>query len=216
MQIFSPSAVIALKLGAGAVTVAVAAGLFAWRTYVAPRPSVGSPVEQIVPFSHKHHAGDDGIDCRYCHVSVETSAFAGIPSLATCMTCHSQLFSDAPMLRAVRESFAGARPFAWKRIHDLPDFVYFDHSIHITKGIGCSTCHGEVDRMPLTWRVASLHMQWCLACHREPERYLRSQDQVFDMRWSPPADQASRGKQLREAYHLHSTEVLTSCSTCHR
>jgi hypothetical protein len=216
MQVFSPGAVIALKLGTLVVALLIVASLLTWRSVIAPRPAVGSPVEQVIPFSHKHHVGDDGIDCRYCHTSVERSAFAGIPPLSTCMTCHSQLFSDAPLLDVLRQGFADARPFAWNRVHDLPDFVYFDHSIHISKGVGCSTCHGSVDTMPLTQRVASLRMQWCLDCHRKPERYLRSPGEVFDLAWHPPADQLERGRRLRDRYHLHSTDVLTSCSTCHR
>jgi Cytochrome c7 and related cytochrome c/Class III cytochrome C family len=216
MQLFSPRAVIGMKVGAIGAVIVVIAAILAWRRSVAPRPAVGAPVDQPVPFSHKHHAGDDGIDCRYCHTSVETSAFAGIPPLSTCMTCHSQLFTDAPLLAPLRASFAGQQTLAWQRVHDLPDFVYFDHSIHIAKGVGCSTCHGAVDTMPLTSRVASLHMQWCLDCHREPERYLRPKSQVFNMKWQAPPDQRVLGKKLRAIYHIHPSSVLTSCSTCHR
>src|SRR5881398_732270 len=121
-------------------------------------------VEQPLQFSHMHHVTDDGIDCRYCHTSVETSAFAGIPPTRTCMNCHSQLFADSPYLEAVRESWHTGRPIRWTRVHDLPDFAYFDHSIHVHKGVGCSTCHGRVDEMPLMWQVASLQMEWCLGC----------------------------------------------------
>ena len=216
MQIFTPGAIIALKLGAIATAALLAVGILAWRTVIAPRPARGSPLEQPIPFSHRHHAGDDGLDCRYCHDSVETSAFAGIPSLSTCMTCHSQLFTDAPVLAVLRDSFARGQGLAWRRVHHLPEFVYFDHSIHVAKGIGCSSCHGRVDQMPLTARTAPLQMQWCLACHRHPESSLREPSQVFDMQWQPPADQAERGRRLRTTYHLHSTEVLTACSTCHR
>jgi hypothetical protein len=205
-----------MKVSALGALIVITTAVLAWRRSIAPRPAVGAPVDQPVPFSHKHHVGDDGIDCRYCHTSVETSAFAGIPPLSTCMTCHSQLFPDAPLLAPVRASFAGQRTLAWRRVHDLPDFVYFDHSIHIAKGVGCSTCHGAVDTMPLTWRVASLHMEWCLECHRNPERYLRPKSEVFNMKWRPPSDQLARGSRLRAKYHIHSTTVLTSCSTCHR
>jgi hypothetical protein len=216
MQLFSAEAVIALKLSALGMVMVTVAALLGWRTLIAPRPAMNAPVEQIVPFSHKHHAGDDGIDCRYCHSSVETAAFAGIPPLSTCMTCHSQLFTDAPLLAPLRAAFAGLQPLAWNRVHHLPEFAYFDHSVHIANGIGCSSCHGRVDTMPLTFRVASLHMEWCLGCHRAPERYLRPRSEIFDMTWQPPPDQLARGRRLRAAYHLHSTEVLTSCSTCHR
>jgi hypothetical protein len=153
---------------------------------------------QPVQFSHKHHAGDDGIDCRYCHTTVETSSFAGIPPTATCMNCHSQLFANSPFLEPVRESFRTDRPIEWTRVHDLPDFVYFDHSIHVNKGVGCTTCHGQVDRMPLMWQASSLQMQWCLDCHREPERYVRPRDAVFRVDYQPPSDQMELGRRLVE------------------
>jgi len=172
--------------------------------------------EQPVQFSHKHHVADDGIDCRYCHTSVETSAFAGIPPTRTCMNCHSQLFADSPYLEAVRESWHTGRPIRWTRVHDLPDFAYFDHSIHVHKGVGCSTCHGRVDEMPLMWQVASLQMEWCLGCHRNPERVLRPRDKIYDMEWQPPRDQIERGKELAKLYRIQPVEVLTSCDTCHR
>jgi hypothetical protein len=174
------------------------------------------PREQPVQFSHKHHVGDDGIDCRYCHTSVEKSAFAGIPPTKTCMNCHSQLFADSPYLEPVRESWRTGKPIEWVRVHDLPDFAYFNHAIHVNKGVGCSTCHGRVDLMPLTFQVASLQMQWCLECHREPERFLRPKDQIFNMEWEPPANQLELGRQLSEQYKTPSKAVLTSCSTCHR
>ena len=178
--------------------------------------SEGEERQQPVQFSHEHHVLDDGIDCRYCHTSVETSSFAGIPPLATCMTCHWTLYSDAPLLEPLRAAYAGKTTLAWNRVHDLPDFVYFDHSIHIAKGVGCSTCHGRVDRMPLVRRVVSLDMQWCLACHRHPESYLREPGRIFDMDWRPPPDQEARGAALRQRYGLRSTRQLTDCSTCHR
>lgn len=216
MQIFTAKSVIALKLGAlGAVALAVAA-ILSWRAAVSSEPAENAPLHQPIPFSHKHHAGDDGIDCRYCHGAVETSAFAGIPPLSTCMTCHSQLFTDAPALALLRDSYARGQGLVWRRVHNLPDFVYFDHSVHIAKGVGCSTCHGRIDRMPLTERVVSLQMQWCLDCHQRPERYLRPADKIFDMGWQPPPDQQQQGRALRVRYRLHSREVLTACSTCHR
>ncbi|HEY7545322.1 MAG TPA: cytochrome c3 family protein, partial [Blastocatellia bacterium] len=174
------------------------------------------PREQPVQFSHKHHVGDVGIDCRYCHTSVETSAFAGIPPTKTCMNCHSQLFADSPYLEPVRESFRTGRPIKWTRVHDLPDFAYFNHSIHVTKGVGCSTCHGQIDQMPLIYQQASLQMEWCLQCHRQPEQFLRPKDKVFDMTWQPPADQLEQGRRLIVEYKTPSVDVLTSCSTCHR
>ncbi len=173
-------------------------------------------VEQPIPFSHKHHVADDGIDCRYCHTSVETSAFAGIPPTRTCMNCHSLLFADSPFLEPVRASYRTGVPIEWNRVHKLADFVYFDHSIHIAKGIGCATCHGQVDQMPLVRQVASLQMEWCLDCHRQPEKYLRPKDQVFNMSYQPPSNQIALGLQLKQDYHIRSAQELTSCSTCHR
>jgi hypothetical protein len=172
--------------------------------------------EQPIQFSHERHVAGNGIDCRYCHTSVEQSRFAGIPPTKTCMNCHSQIFSNSSFLEPVRSSYATGRPLHWTRVHDLPDFVYFDHSIHVAKGVGCTTCHGRIDRMPLTRRVASLYMQWCLECHRAPEQYLRPRDRVFDVAWQAPPDQLERGRALAKAYHLRSTRELTDCSTCHR
>jgi hypothetical protein len=169
--------------------------------------------DQPVAFSHKHHVGDDGIDCRYCHTSVETSSFAGLPPTETCMTCHSQIWADSPMLEPVRASFRNNTPLRWTRVHDLPDFVYFDHSIHVKKGIGCSSCHGAVDEMPMMWRENTLLMEWCLACHREPERYVRPREAVFRMDWTPPPNQHDVGRKLVEQYKIRS---LTDCYTCHR
>src|SRR5712691_7325734 len=172
-----------------------------------------TPLEQPVPFSHKHHVGDDGIDCRYCHNSVETSSFAGIPPTKTCMTCHSQIWADSPTLAPVRESFREDKSIQWTRVHNLPGFVYFDHSIHVHKGIGCSTCHGRVDKMPLMWRENTLYMDWCLECHRQPERFVRPREYVFSMDYLPPADQLALGRKLVREYKI---QKLTSCSTCHR
>jgi hypothetical protein len=131
------------------------------------------------------------------------------------MTCHSQLFTDSPMLAPVVASFESGAPLQWNRVHDLPDFVYFNHSIHIAKGVGCATCHGRLDRMPLVWRTASLEMQWCLDCHRAPQKYLRPEDRVFDPGWQAQGDQLALGKRLVEQYRLH-TASLTDCSICHR
>jgi hypothetical protein len=173
----------------------------------------GVPLEQPVPFSHKHHVGDAGIDCRYCHTSVEESAFAGIPPTKTCMNCHAQLWAESPMLEPVRQSFRTGESIVWSRVHRLADFVYFNHAIHVKKGIGCVTCHGRVDRMPLTWRENTLYMDWCLECHRAPERFVRPREQVFSMDWQPPEDQLSLGQKLVKEYKI---QKLTDCSVCHR
>jgi hypothetical protein len=214
-QVFEPRLVLQLKLGALAVVALALTGLVAWRVSIAPHPAIGEPAEQVVPFSHKHHVGDVGLDCRYCHTSVEQSAFAGIPPTHTCMTCHAQLFTQQPMLAPVEHSFRSGEPLQWNRVHDLPDFVYFNHSVHVAKGVGCVTCHGRVDRMPLTWRIAPLEMQWCLDCHRTPEKYLRPVEHVFDMDWQPAEAQLALGKRLVDAYHIHKA-TLADCSTCHR
>lgn len=195
-------------------------GVLAWLGAELSRSSyatqAGVAREQPVQFSHKHHAGDDGIDCRYCHTTVEQSAFAGIPPTKTCMNCHSQIFANSPYLEPIRESWRTGKPIQWTRVHDLPDFVYFDHSIHVSKGVGCATCHGRVDLMPLTWQAASLQMEWCLNCHRHPERFVRPRDQVFNMVWEPPPNQIEEGRRLMKDYKILDAAHLTSCETCHR
>src|SRR5512146_3111833 len=142
---------------------------------------------QPVPFSHQHHVSGLGIDCRYCHTSVEVSSFAGIPPTKTCMNCHSQIWTTAPMLAPVRQSFQSGRSLVWTRGNDLPAYVYFDHSIHLKKGVGCYSCHGPVDRMALMLPYATLQMEWCLNCHRAPEKFLRPRDEVFNMSYQPPS-----------------------------
>jgi len=173
-------------------------------------------VEQPIQFSHAHHVGGIGLDCRYCHTSVEESAFANIPPTKTCMNCHSQIWTNAPILEPVRASFRENRPLHWTRVNDLPDFVYFNHSIHVKKGVGCATCHGPVDRMPLMYQEATLMMSWCLDCHRNPAKYVRPREQVFNMAWEPPADDPDLGERLVKEYKIASVQQLTSCSTCHR
>jgi hypothetical protein len=173
-------------------------------------------VEQPIQFSHAHHVGGMGIDCRYCHTSVEESAFANIPPTKTCMNCHSQIWSTAPILEPVRASFRENRPLQWTRVHDLPDFVYFNHSIHVKQGVGCATCHGPVDRMPLMYQEATLMMSWCLDCHRNPAKFVRPRDQVYNMAWERPADDPDLGERLVKEYRIGSVDQLTSCSTCHR
>ncbi len=193
---------------------------------------------QPVPFSHQHHVAGLGIDCRYCHTSVETSGFAGIPPTKTCMNCHSQIWTNAPMLEPVRESYRTGKSLVWTRVNRLPDFVYFDHSIHVNKGVGCNSCHGPVDKMPLMFNYASLQMEWCLNCHRAPEKFLRphkvvgsEDDQVFNMAYEQPTkykpvtipgvstpftSQEELGTYLKQANHVRSVRDITSCNTCHR
>jgi hypothetical protein len=173
--------------------------------------------EQPVQFSHKHHVGDDGIDCRYCHTGVETSAVAGIPPTKTCMNCHSVLYNNASYLEPIRASYANDKSIEWVKVHRLADFAYFNHSIHVNKGVGCSTCHGQVNQMPLVFQANTLLMQWCLDCHRNPEAVLREKkEDVFSMDWKSPANQEEIGKRLAAERHIRSTAELTSCSTCHR
>ncbi len=172
--------------------------------------------EQPVQFSHQHHVAGIGIDCRYCHTSVEKAASAGIPPTKTCMNCHSQIWSTSPTLEPVRASFRTGESIKWTRVHDLPDFVYFNHSIHVNKGVGCETCHGRVDRMPLTWQQNSLRMEWCLECHRNPEKYVRPREFVTTMGYQPEGDQAEIGRRLVHEYNILDARTLTSCNTCHR
>jgi hypothetical protein len=175
--------------------------------------------QQPVQFSHKHHVGDDGIDCRYCHTSVEKAASAGMPSTSTCMNCHKQIWAGSPYLEPVRASFRSGKPLEWIRVHDLPDFTYFNHSIHVKKGVGCSTCHGRVDQMPIAYQASSLQMEWCLQCHRNPEKFVRPREKVFDMDWRPEnnsKEEIAQGRDLMKLYHIQGANVLTSCSTCHR
>jgi hypothetical protein len=173
--------------------------------------------EQPVPFSHEHHVSGLGIDCRYCHTSVEETGFAGIPPTETCMSCHSQIWTNAQMLEPVRASYRNGTPLKWTRVHDLPDFVYFNHSIHVKKGIGCESCHGRVDKMPLMWQSSSLQMEWCLECHRAPEKKIRPNDEIFTMGYKPAdgVNADSLGHALVKAYNVN-VKQLTNCSVCHR
>jgi hypothetical protein len=196
--------------------------------------------QQPVQFSHKHHTGDDGISCVYCHTSVETSNNAGIPPTQTCMNCHSQIWSDSPYLELVRASYRDNKPIEWTRVHDLPDFVYFNHGIHVAKGVGCASCHGRVDQMPAVYQAASLQMEWCLECHRQPERFIRPKTEIYNMGWNADvateqdrldgvtadpnnilgenksAERLRKARLLLKEHRVRDTGTLTSCSTCHR
>jgi formamidopyrimidine-DNA glycosylase len=214
-QIFhrSTNTISRVSLFGGVAVIAVVVATLAAINRSSYVTEVGVARDQPVQFSHKHHVSDDGIDCRYCHTSVEESSFAGIPSTKICMNCHTQIWAESPILAPVRQSFQTGRSLEWTRVHNLPGFVYFDHSIHVYKGVGCVTCHGRVDQMPLMWRENTLYMEWCLECHRNPERYVRPREQVFSMDWQPPADQIALGQKLVQEYKI---ESLTSCSVCHR
>jgi hypothetical protein len=214
-QIFSRTDTLVIKLALIALAVGGFAAFAVIRWRMSAAVDEGSMPAQPIAFSHKHHVGDDGLDCRYCHTSVEKSSFAGMPSTRICLTCHSQLFRDSPALAALHESARTGTPIAWTRVYDLPDFVYFDHGIHVSKGVGCVECHGTVDRMPLMRRAAPLTMQWCLACHRDPAPHLRAPEHVFST-VSTRALGAHEGADLTRFYGLQSRRRLTDCSTCHR
>jgi Cytochrome c7 and related cytochrome c len=173
--------------------------------------------QQPVQFSHKHHVGDDGIDCRYCHSTVETSASASLPPTQTCMNCHNQIWSDSPYLEPVRASFRENTPIQWERVHDLPEFAYFNHSIHIAKGVGCASCHGDIANMPAVYQENTLQMEWCLSCHRNPAPNIRPKSEIYNTSWNPsnitPEQQMEVDEKIK---NLRSKEMLTSCSTCHR
>lgn len=220
-QIFHPSANVIAKASIGVLIVLV--GVLSVFLYFFVRSSwmtgVNISEPQPVPFSHLHHVRQVGLDCRYCHTSVEEAASANIPPTETCMTCHSQIWTDAPMLEPVRVSWRDNVSLEWERLHDLADFVYFNHSIHVNKGIGCETCHGRVDNMPLPMKVNTLQMEWCLECHRNPAKYIRPTDEVFTMGYAEtvPAghDPLVEGHELVAQYGIE-VGRLDNCSICHR
>ena len=215
MQIFHRSTNTIAKVSIFGAVAFLAVLLWLWSTLLRSAYATGQGViqKQPVPFSHDHHVAGLGIDCRYCHTTVEKSAFAGIPPTETCMNCHRQIWTNADLLEPVRESYRSGTPIVWNRVNDLPDYVYFNHAIHVAKGIGCAECHGQVDEMPLMRQTASLQMEWCLDCHRDPGRRLRPRAEVFNMKWRPPADAEAMQARLVREYDVKS---LTSCSVCHR
>jgi hypothetical protein len=214
--IFAPGANLAAKVVLLAVAGTFVAGLGWW--WLWPRTDyvrrVDRTIVQPVPFSHEHHVSGLGIDCRFCHTSVEVSSNAGLPPTTTCMTCHSQIWTNAALLAPVRESLANAKPIAWHRVTDLPDYVYFNHGIHITKGVGCESCHGAIATMPLTYKAKTLTMGFCLDCHRDPGPNLRPQQALYDTQWQrTPATPSVQA--LLTQYHVPDRN-LTDCSLCHR
>jgi hypothetical protein len=171
-------------------------------------------VEQPVEFDHRHHVRDDGIDCRYCHENAERSNYAGVPPTSRCMDCHAQVWTRAALLEPVRRSAAQALPIRWRRVHRLPDFVYFDHAAHTARGVGCASCHGRVDQMAKVVQQAPLTMAWCLDCHRHPEAALRPRERITDMEWAPDAEAQRRiGTALVRQLGI---APPTDCSGCHR
>jgi hypothetical protein len=218
MQTFHRSANSLAKISIAVVVISLGAlgwlGLESFRSpYVTHQ---GEIYEQPVVFSHEHHVAGLGLDCRYCHTSVERSNFAGLPPSSTCMNCHRQIWTNADLLAPVRESYATNTPLRWNRVHDLPDFVYFNHSIHIAKGMGCATCHGEVDTMPLMYENAPLTMEWCIDCHRNPAKNVRPRAEVYNLHWQPPADPVRAAAMRAALVKEYKLQSLTSCSTCHR
>jgi len=214
-QLFSPASnTVAPAALAAFALMLVLLGAVVWGIFFSPyATAVGIPIEQPVPFSHEHHVSGLGIDCRYCHTSVEVAPFAGMPPTQTCMTCHSQIWTEAPVLAPVRESFVRNEPLRWNRVHSLPDYVYFDHSIHVAKGVGCVSCHGRVDEMALVAKANTLYMRWCLDCHTHPAGVLRDRAEVFNMASKDPPPRL--GEERLEAYRVR-TRHLFDCSACHR
>jgi hypothetical protein len=217
MQIFHPSMNAFSKGTIFGGLFLLAAGAFAWDRMYRSDYATEQDVfrDQVVPFSHQHHVSGLGIDCRYCHTSVETSAFAGIPATEVCMSCHSLIWRDSPMLEPVRESLRTGKPLVWTRVHDLPDFVYFDHSIHVAKGIGCESCHGRVDEMPLMRRAHSLQMSWCLDCHAGPERFIREKSEIYRFGTERKSKAREHGLELVREFGIDRKQLL-DCWTCHR
>jgi len=215
-QLFPPSVDFAARLLAAGIVLVLLGSAYAF--YLLNRSpywtNVKVLVPQPVPFSHQHHVGDLGLDCRLCHRSVTTSSYAGMPDTQTCMMCHSQIWKDAPMLAPIRQSYAENQPIPWTRVNDMPGFVYFDHSIHVAKGVGCSSCHGQIDEMPITWKPVDMEMQWCLSCHRHPDNALRPFSQVYQLDWTPSHDPHA-GEALATARDIQ-RDHLTDCSACHR
>ena len=214
-QVFSRSGTLAVKLALIALVLLAIVGVAVAEWTMSGPVDVDAMPAQPIPFSHKHHAGDDGIDCRYCHTAVEKAAFAGMPSTGLCLTCHSQLFRDALVLAPLHESARTGVPIRWTRVYKLPGFVYFDHSVHVNHGVGCVECHGHVDEMPITRREAPLTMQWCLDCHRDPGPHLRAREHVFSMAETRTFRTAGSPDFMR-VYGIESQRRLTDCSTCHR
>lgn len=216
-NVFGPSANLVARLSIVGMVVLLGTAATVVYAYVhsSYATKVGVPLEQPIPFSHAHHVGGLGIDCRYCHMSVEKSEFAGMPTTDTCMNCHWQLYTESKMLADLRESWRTGEPIEWQRVHDLPDFVYFNHSIHIDNGVGCASCHGQVDQMPLMQKVKTLHMQFCLNCHRDPAPHLRPKDEIFNMDWQPPENREKLGQRLVDKYDIEVGHLI-DCTICHR
>lgn len=206
-------------VGGGAFAPAVVGLAFSANTL-----NVGYAPVQPVPYSHAMHVGELGMDCRYCHTTVDDASFAAIPPTQTCMNCHSSILPDSTRLAPVFESNETGEPIPWIKVHDLPDYAYFNHSAHVNKGVSCVSCHGRIDKMEVVRQEKALSMGWCLDCHREPEKHLRPLDKVTDLAWTPelepdetPEDAQLRiGRFMKDQLNIHDEAYMTSCSTCHR
>jgi hypothetical protein len=198
---------------AGAIGGVVYATVLVWFGFSPKALAVGYAPEQPVPFSHALHAGQLGLDCRYCHNTVESMAHAAVPPAATCMNCHEKIQFDSPKLKPVRDSYMHDAELKWVKVHDLADYAYFDHSAHVNRGIGCVSCHGRIDQMEVVTQQEPLSMGWCLECHRNPEPHLRPLTEITNMTWTAPTDAA---QQAGLAEVIEKADPQESCSTCHR
>ncbi len=217
-QLFSPRSNMISKLSIIAVVVVltVITVALAWYFHSNTYTKVGVKVPQPVPYPHNLHVVTLGLNCRYCHVGVDQSAFADIPSAETCMTCHSQIDTNDPVLKPIRDSYDNGTPIAWTRVNQLPDYVYFNHQIHIDKGVGCETCHGRMDQVTTAVRAKYFYMSTCTDCHRDPSPYLRPQSDIYTMGYKPKEDQSILGPQLMKQYNILPAKQLLDCSICHR
>ncbi len=184
-----------------------------WYTFSPSTTDIGYAPKQPVPYSHAMHAGELGIDCRYCHTTVNDSSFSAIPTVDMCMNCHARVRNETPKTAPLIEAAKTGQALRWKKVHDLPDYSFFNHSAHVNKGVGCVTCHGRVDTMEVVYQAKTLSMGWCLDCHRNPDANLRPLNEVTNMGWQPPQDADAYGAKLRAE---HDVNPQTDCSTCHR
>ncbi len=216
-QLFHPSANYIAKASLVGAVLLAALGGFVYTVVARSSYLTGRYIErqQPVQFSHRHHGGDDGIDCRYCHTTVETGASAGMPPTQTCMNCHTQIWNDSPYLEIVRASYRENKPIKWERVHDLPEYAYFNHSIHVAKGVGCSSCHGDVANMAVVYQENTLQMEWCVACHKDITPNLRPKSEIFNTAYVDNLSDDEK-KDLAKTYKIRSRELMTSCSMCHR
>jgi hypothetical protein len=217
-QLFHPRSNLIIKISSLAILflLALVTGGLVWYTHSTTFTKVGVPVSQPVPFPHNLHVTTLGMNCRYCHTGVDQSSFADVPSAETCMTCHSQIATNVASLQPVRDSYKNGTPIAWNRVNSLPDYVYFNHQIHVAKGVGCETCHGRMDQVTTAVRAKYFYMSTCTDCHRDPGQYIRPQSAIYTMGYKPAEDQAILGPKLVKEYHLLPSNQLLNCSICHR